>query len=51
MMKKFPNSPIGADKPYEGTDNLRPESKATVEFLKYELPYDPAMESWGSGNN
>lgn len=30
-MKKYPHSPIGADKPYGGIDNLRPESKATVE--------------------
>jgi hypothetical protein len=30
-MKKYPHSPIGTDKPYGGIDNLRPESKATVE--------------------
>lgn len=30
-MNKYPHSPIGADKPYGGIDNLRPESKATVE--------------------
>ncbi len=30
-MTKYPHSPIGKDKPYGGIDNLRPESKATVE--------------------
>jgi arylsulfatase len=30
-MKKYPNSPIGTDVPYGGIDNLRPETKATVE--------------------
>jgi arylsulfatase A-like enzyme len=30
-MKKYPNLPIGTDKPYGGIENLRPETKATVE--------------------
>lgn len=30
MMKKYPNNPIGTDKPYGGIDNLRPETKETV---------------------
>jgi arylsulfatase A-like enzyme len=35
-MKRYPNMPIGTDKPYGGIDNLRPESKATVEnFLSW----------------
>jgi arylsulfatase len=31
MMKKYPNLPIGTDKPYGGIDNLRPETIETVE--------------------
>jgi arylsulfatase A-like enzyme len=30
-MKQYPNLPIGTDKPYGGIENLRPETKATVE--------------------
>ena len=30
-MKKYPNLPIGTDKPYGGIDNLRPETIKTVE--------------------
>ena len=26
-------------------------AKSIYEFLKFELPYDPSMEKWGSGNN
>ncbi len=33
MMKKYPNSPIGKDKPYSGIDNLRPESIETVKIF------------------
>ena len=35
-MKKYPNAPIGTGAPYGGIDNLRPETKETVEnFLSW----------------
>ena len=51
--------------PLTGIENARPATKAASkprvnkddllfdpnEFLKFELPYNPAMENWGSGNN
>ncbi len=31
QMKRYPNAPVGQDRPYSGIENLRPESKKMVE--------------------
>ena len=33
MIAKHPHAELGKGKPYEGIENLRPESKATVELF------------------
>ncbi len=62
--RKFPNEKHVRGMPLTGLENPRPAvQKASqfridpkdlpfdpVEFLKYDLPYDPSMENWGSGN-
>ena len=36
-IKKYPNNKLGKGKPYEGIENLRPESKQTVEtFMSWQ---------------
>lgn len=62
--RKFPNTQHVRGMPLTGLENPRPAvQKASqfridlkdlpfdpTEFLKYDLPYDPSMENWGSGN-
>jgi arylsulfatase len=62
--RKFPNSKHVRGMPLTGLENPRPAvQKASqfridpkdlpfdpMEFLNYDLPYDPSMENWGSGN-
>ncbi len=62
--RKYPNTKHPRGMPLTGLENPRPAVKKASEFridpkdlpfdpkefLKYELPYDPAMESWGSGS-
>ena len=33
MIAKYPHSEIGTDRPYEGIENLRPETKEAIEFF------------------
>ena len=61
--KKYPHTKHVRGMPLTGLENPRPAVKAAgkfrinekdlpfdpKEFLKYELPYDPAMENWGTG--
>jgi arylsulfatase A-like enzyme len=63
--RKFPHSKHAKGMPLTGLENPRPAVKKAgefridakdlpfdpAEFLDYELPYDPAMEKWGAGNN
>jgi len=62
--QKYPNTKHARGMPLTGIENARPETKAASlprvdkkdlpfeadEFLEFELPYNPAMENWGSGN-
>jgi arylsulfatase len=64
MIRKYPNTKHPRGMPLHGLENPRPAVKKAgefrfnpedlpfdpKEFLEYELPYDPAMEQWGSGN-
>ncbi len=62
-IKKYPNEKHPRGMPLRGLENPRPEVVKAgefrinpkdlpfdpKEFLNHELPYDPAMEQWGSG--
>ncbi len=63
-IKKYPHTKHVRGMPLRGLENPRPAVKKAgefrinpadlpfdpKEFLKYELPYDPAMENWGAGS-
>jgi arylsulfatase len=65
FIRKYPNEKHPRGMPLTGLENPRPAVKKAgefrfnekdlpfdpMEFLDYELPYDPSMENWGSGNN
>lgn len=65
MTRKYPNTKHPRGMPLTGLENPRPAVKKASEFrfkegdlpfepkefLEYELPYDPAMESWGTRGN
>ena len=62
--KKYPHSKHARGMPLRGLENPRPAVQKAgefrinpkdlpfdpKEFLKYDLPYDPAMENWGAGS-
>ena len=62
--RKYPHTKHVRGMPLTGLENPRPAVKKAgefrikaedlpfdpKEFLKYELPYDPAMENWGAGS-
>ncbi len=64
-IRKYPHNKHVRGMPLTGLENPREAVKKASEFridvkdlpfdakefLNYQLPYDPAMESWGSGNN
>jgi len=63
FIRKYPNTKHPRGMPLKGLENPRPEVKKAgefrfnpddlpfdpMEFLEYELPYDPSMEQWGAG--
>jgi len=65
MIRKYPNKKHPRGMPLQGLENPRDAVKKAgefrfnaddlpfdpLEFLQYELPYDPTMEQWGSGKN
>ncbi len=62
FIRKYPNTKHARGMPLTGLENPRPAVKKAsefrfkandlpfdpMEFLEYDLPYDPAMEQWGS---
>ncbi len=64
-MRKYPNSKHVTGMPLRGLENPRPAVKDAGQFrmnqddipfdvkgfLKHDAPYDPSMESWGSGES
>lgn len=63
--QKYPNYKHPRGMPLTGIENARPETKAASqprvdakdlpfdpnEFLKFDFPYDPSLETWGSRGN
>jgi len=62
MIRKYPNKKHPRGMPLQGLENPREAVKKAsefrfdtkdlpfdpMEFLEYELPYDPTMETWGT---